>query len=384
MKIGFCLKSCSQAGGGVTPVAAGLARELNRLRNPVTIFAFKDQRTAADLDLWSGVPNLKVFTSVRFAPIQVSWDYRSAVLSEELDVVHTHGLWLTPSAMGLAVNRHKGTPTFVTPHGMLDPWALRRSRWKKRLALMLYEKAHLHTAACIHVLNREEAIACREFGLENPLAIIPNAVDLPVRSNLSPPWKQSDKRVLLFLGRLHPKKGLTELLQAWKAFTQARAETWKLVIAGWDQNGYEAQLREQARDFEDVEFLGPLFKEKKSAAFENASAFVLPSWSEGFPMAVLEAWSYSLPVLMTSACNVSETNGGAVIVEPGAQGVLSGLRQLTELGRSELREMGERGFDLVKNRYTWSSSAAKLLSAYDWICNSGPEPPCVIPRGVTP
>jgi len=384
MRIGFCLESCSQSGGGVTPVAAGLARELNRLSHAVSIFAFEDQRTAGDMDLWNGVSDVNVFSKVRFAPIQVSRDYRSAVLSEELDVVHTHGLWLTPSAIGLAANRQKGTPTFVTPHGMLDPWALRQSRWKKQLALLLYEKAHLHTAACIHVLNKAEALACRGFGLKNPLAIIPNAVDLPARCDLTPPWKPTEKRVLLFLGRLHPKKGLTELLQAWKALVLTQGKTWKLVIAGWDQNGYEAQLREQASDFEDVEFLGPLFKERKSSAFENASAFVLPSWSEGFPMAVLEAWSYSLPVLMTSACNIAKTNGGAVVIEPGIQGVLNGLRQLTELSESELQEMGKKGFDLVKNRYTWSSSAAKLVTAYDWIYKGGPEPPCVIPHGVNP
>jgi len=150
----------------------------------------------------------------------------------------------------------------------------------------------------------------RDYGLRNPVCVIPNGVDLPEdhQAPVLPPWSDripADAKVLLYLGRLHPKKGLPNLLQAWSMARRAvlaQARDWHLGIAGWDQGGHEADLRAQvsaAGLSKCVHFLGPQFGAGRAAAYRNAQAFILPSFSEGLPMAVLEAWAHSLPVLMT-------------------------------------------------------------------------------------
>src|SRR5205823_5529228 len=150
-------------------------------------------------------------------------------------------------------HRVTGKPYIIHPHGMLDPWAVRNARWKKRMAYMLYERAHLADAACLRALCDAEARAIRAFGLRNPVCVIPNGVDVPdLLVQRAAPWgnKFGSRNVLLYLGRLHPKKNLPALLQGWKAArASSRAgQEWVLVIAGWDQGDHEAQLRQQARE----------------------------------------------------------------------------------------------------------------------------------------
>jgi glycosyltransferase involved in cell wall biosynthesis len=225
----------------------------------------------------------------------------------------------------------------------------------------------------LHALTLAEARSIRDYGLKNPIVVIPNGVNLP-QGGVSPaPWTPSDSsrdRVLLFLSRIHPKKGMDLLLEAWPEYSRSGAgRRWRLVIAGWDEIGHEPELRAMAsaRGINDsVEFVGPLFGPRKDAALSAADAFILPSRSEGLPMAVLEAWAHAKPVLITRACNLPEgvSAGAAIEMEPTALSVAAGLDRLAAMGDSALAAMGIAGQRLAADRFSWGRIAADMSRVY--------------------
>src|SRR5439155_27038247 len=183
------------------------------------------------------------------------------------------GLWMHYSVASLRWIRATGLPCIISPHGMLDPWALRNSGWKKQLALAVYERSHLESASCLHSLCESEAKAMRAIGLRNRICIIPNGLaSLTPITVGAPVWHDripQTEKILLYLGRLHPKKGLVNLLRAWHSFAEGVGSYWHLAIASWDQAGHQGELRKLAGRLEThrVHFLGPLFGAEKHAAY---------------------------------------------------------------------------------------------------------------------
>ncbi len=185
---------------------------------------------------------------------------------------------------------------------------------------------------------------------------------------------------MLFLGRLHPKKNLSALIEAWPS--DSASENWHLAIAGWDQGGEEERLRAfvgRRALQRNVHFLGPLFGRDKDAALRRADAFVLPSLSEGLPMAALEAWSYGLPVLQTEACNLPEgfreKAAFRLSLEPGE--MASDLGAFMRIEPSEVAEMGRNGRRLVERDFGWNGIAGQLLEVYAWLLEGGTRPASV-------
>jgi poly(glycerol-phosphate) alpha-glucosyltransferase len=310
-----------------------------------------------------------------------------ALKREGLDILHVHGLWMHYSLASLSWGRATAGATLLSPHGMLDPWALRNSGWKKQLALRCYEWNHLRGAACLHALCEAEAEAMRALGLRNAICIIPNSVEIPRAEVGSPPaWRlriPAHSKVLLYLGRLHPKKGLVNLLQAWDGFSRARMGEWHLVIAGWDQSGHEHELRRLVaeRKMRAVHFVGAQFGKDKAASFGSADAFVLPSLSEGLPMVVLEAWSHGLPALMTKECNLPEgfTAGAALEIGADRVAIRRGLDLLAQLSIEQRRDMGDKGRQLCRTRFSQRRSGEMMGAVYRWLLHGGPLPECAWP-----
>jgi poly(glycerol-phosphate) alpha-glucosyltransferase len=260
---------------------------------------------------------------------------------------------------------------------MLEPWALALSRWKKRAAWLGWTHTLVDRAAIMHALCEEEAEALARLAPGVPICVIPNGIDLP--EPRAPEGPASSERILLFLGRIHPKKGLEPLIEAWARVPLAAALGWRLAIAGWDDGGYEAGLVTRVRDLGiagSVSFLGPVFGDAKQGVFRSAAAFILPSFSEGLPMAVLEAWSFGLPVIMTDDCHlgVGFASGAALRVEPTVASLAEGLADLaTSRGADELMAMGRQGRALVESRFTWPRIGKDMADVYDWIVG-GAEP----------
>jgi poly(glycerol-phosphate) alpha-glucosyltransferase len=371
----------------------------------VTVLGSFDEFTQKDIAAWDPV-TVRAFRTLGPKQFGYSSEYAEFVKLYRPHLIHTHGIWIYSSMATHAYAKRLRIPYMISPHGMLDPWAVRNSRWKKIPAYWLYERAHLHGASVMRALCESEAESFRKFGLKNPIVIIPNGIDLPEEEHVEVERLKVDKggkKTLLFLGRVHPKKGLPNALRAFAERIKAKSVRlkqecpWQLVIAGWDQGGHEAELIELCKElrikFErrasainreqsdaDVIFHGPAFGEEKKSLLRSADAFVLPSFSEGLPMSVLEAWSYQLPVVMTPECNLPEgfDADAAIRVETGVESIAEGLDSLFSMSDADLKEMGARGKELVRQKFTWQTVAEEMKQVYDWMLGGGTRPGSVI------
>jgi glycosyltransferase involved in cell wall biosynthesis len=387
MKVGFLVSSVSREAGGLFQSVRGLAKAVISDTVKVSVFGIADPNTALDVLKWQPL-------SVRtFEPQFRAWGYSSqlvpALLAADLDIVSTHGLWKYSSVASRRWHSRTGRPYIVHPHGMLERWALQNSKWKKRIAALLYEDRHLRSAACLRALCEAEAQSIRAYGLRNPVCIIPNGVDLPELTESSALKAGSSvlqkfaqgRKILLYLGRLHPKKNVTNLVRAWKQMLDSRpsiAKSWILAIAGWGASACQQKLKDLAA-VPSIVFVGAQFGAEKEASYRACDAFILPSLSEGLPMTVLEAWAHAKAVLMTPECNVPEgfAAGAALQIGTSPEEIAAGLKQLLEMTDDDRRAMGARGRTLVATKFSWPRIGEQMQSVYDWVLGSGPTPQTV-------
>ena len=391
MRVGFLVSSVSREAGGLFQSVRGLARAVMSEDVNASAFGISDPNSALDVLNWQPASVRTFETQFR------AWGYSNqlvpALVAADLDILSTHGLWKYCSVASRRWHGRTARPYIVHPHGMLEPWALQNAGLKKRIAALLYENQHLRGAACFRALCEPEAQSIRSYGMRNPICVIPNGVDLPTRFQDSGFGVQDSelmrfaggRKVLLYLGRLHPKKNLANLIRAWKqALNSGRSsrEGWVVAIAGWDQAGYERELKKLTSDYglsASIRFLGPLFGQNKDAAFHACDAFVLPSLSEGLPMTVLEAWAHAKPVLITPECNLPEgfVAGAALQIGTEPEEIVTGLKQLSEMSDDDRRAMGDRGRTLVATKFSWPRIGEQMRSVYDWMLGGGPTPQTV-------
>ncbi len=322
----------------------------------------------------------------RFNQDRVHKSLRSTFLDHlrGADGVHIHGLWEQSTSTAAHAARSLRIPYLISAHGMLEPWALRNKRVKKHLYAHLIERPNVAGAACLHALTRAEARHYIAFGAGSPIAIIPNGVDIPSRRDPSLFLNQfpaaQGRRIILFLGRLHPKKGLDLLLQAWATLAFRHPDA-LLVLAGPDSEGTQARLEAliaQHRLRENVLFTGMLREAQKWSALAAAEAFVLPSYSEGLSVGVLEALGMALPVIVTEPCNmpeVEESHAGWQI-QPTLSDLTHALTELLANTPAANARIGENGAALIQSRYTWPIVAAQMAELYRWLAG-GPYPQTV-------
>lgn len=383
MKIAHLIAHLSSASAGIGGATSGLAWGLARGGHAEShVLGIRDPNDPNGWKAWSG-NGVAVHPCRQYGPSAFGWapGLPQTLTAVDPDVVHVQGLWMYPSLASLQWYRRKRRPYLVAPQGMLDPWALNQARLKKALVSRWFQDEHLRRAGCLHALNAAEASAMRAYGLTNPICIVPNGVDLPPAVPEKP---RTDTKTLLFLGRIDRKKGVRELIQAWSLTQETmRLHHWRLQVSGWgnpqEVAGARALVEEMQLD-NTVELTGPLFGREKAAAFVGASAFILPSFSEGMPVAVLEAWSYRLPVIMTPQCNIPEgfESSAAIRTLPETKAVADALVKLAELPDPERIAMGGTGRALVETRFTWDRIAADLAAVYNWMLGGGSPPSNVL------
>jgi glycosyltransferase involved in cell wall biosynthesis len=268
---------------------------------------------------------------------------------------------------------------------MLDPWALRQKKWKKSLYSQVFERRNLTLAACLRAMTVNEAEQYRRFGLSNPIAIIPNGVDIPanVTSGLFleryPALR--GKTIVLFLGRIHPKKGLLPLCLAWSAVQRQFADA-HLVIAGPDCEDTVTALHriiEEQGIQQSVTFAGLLTGLVKWSAYAAATIFTLPSYSEGFSVSVLEALGSGVPVLITEACyfpEVKTVNAGWTIAQVAE--IQAALTTALATPLALIHKMGANGAALVAEKYSWPRIASQFADLYDWLLGGSTPTSCPI------
>ncbi len=296
--------------------------------------------------------------------------------SRNADVLHAHMLWDYPVyASWKAAKAHK-KPLIITPHGSLNNEWRYKSALKTAYRRLILDRI-LHDTACVHVLNKEEEIACRNYGIKCPIQIIPNGLpcatfDSPKAPSLAiENWPElSGKRVLLYLGRLWQGKGLDILPDAWAQVAQvAKKNNWLLVIAGPDYGDFRASLEKKVNDLDlgaTILLTGPVYGEMKESLMAASTLYVLPSHGEGFSMALLEAVAAKRPALFTDKCNFTELAniGGGWEVADTTEALAESLRNLLEMDDEFFRNSGLAGWKYARERYSLEAVSVQLIDMY--------------------
>ncbi|WP_052201093.1 glycosyltransferase [Terriglobus sp. TAA 43] len=295
--------------------------------------------------------------------------------------VHIHGLWEASTLAACLVARRTRTPYVISPHGMLEPWALANKRRKKLVYTALFERRNLDGAACVHALTRAEALDCRRFGFKGSIAIIPNGIDIPASCDASlfrarfPRIK--GKRVLLFLGRVHYKKGVDLLLHAWAKISDQHPDV-VLVIAGPDSEGTVAKVARLSVELKissRVLFTDMLKGSAKWSALAASDYFVLPSHSEGLSVATLEALGCGLPVIISEQCNLPQVTeaGAGWQVKTDVDDIARTLTAALNISHETYAVMSARAEALAQQNFSWKRVTDCMGQLYQWI-NGGPRP----------
>jgi glycosyltransferase involved in cell wall biosynthesis len=371
---------------GGTAVAVGQASNfLVKQGTSVTIFEFQgvhefEPTVALDKDIKVNSYKSKLLPRLGFN-LELRHDLKNI---ETPDLIHIHGLWRLYYAQIAHYARKGKIPLVVSTHGMLEQWALGRSKTIKWIARVLYQDKILENAACLHTTSSEEAVTIRQLGFTNPIAIIPWGIEsaeistAPCKKHKDRWGVEANKRIALFVSRLHPAKGLDVLLKAWSCVRQ-RLNDWVLVIAGYDSDGYQRELIRLARDLEiesDVVFLGPVHGQEKDDLFISSDLFILPSRSENFGLVVPEALSKGLPVITTTGTPWSKIAeiGCGWWIERDVQSLVYTLNEAMTKDGDELRNMGMKGRAWIQDKFSLEASGHSLLELYRWILKRGPKP----------
>lgn len=291
------------------------------------------------------------------------------------EVIHNHSLWMMPNVYPARAVRGTACRLVTSPRGTLSPWSLRRSAWQKRLMWWLGQGRAVRDSHCFHATAESEYRDIRAAGLRNPVAIIPNGIDI----GPEPSCAAADLRLrrLLFLGRLHPKKGVDLLLQAWQRI-ERQFPDWELQIVGGGEPAHVKQLKQLADNLRvrRVSFLGPAFGAEKTQQFQQADLFVLPTHSENFGIAVAEALAHGVPAIVTKGAPWSGlgTNKCGWWIEQGIDPLTDCLQSALTMPPEQLHDKGRCGRQWMEQEFSWNRVGRMMFETYRWLLGGGTPP----------
>jgi poly(glycerol-phosphate) alpha-glucosyltransferase len=343
----------NQSGGPFLSVLS-LVVALLQKGHEVTLIGSKDESSQPDLSasyisLTQRFSNLKAFALRKFGPYNLHFTpsiKKTVYSTQPYDVVLIQGIWQWNLWWGFwYAYRNKITSIISIRGEIVDSKSLAEP--KKRL-FMPWIKFMLNRVDFIHVLNGREKKVLEEMGIKSKIIIIPNGVFIPKN-------KAAGKgKNMLFLGRLHPIKNMIPMIEAWGI---AKTNDWKLIIAGGGNKEYEKEVIAAAEGDSSIEFIGPVYDEAKKEIFKEANWFVLPSLNEGMPMAVLEAMSYGIPVIISPPCNLKEVieEGAGLSTGLSAKEIAQSFEKATSMSKEERQIMSDECLKMVKAKFDWSN-----------------------------
>lgn len=363
MKVLVLINSIDATHGGTSRSSTSVVSELSRQFTDLEITLItKHTKNPVLLDF--GRDNAQViFCKSLFAGL-----YQNLNLIKHIDVVHVHGLWSSfPTLFGIIAKLISGARLIVSPRGMLEPWSLKQGSLKKKLALFTYQGFLFNLTDIFHVTANEESQSLSAVVPNNIDFVIPNGIETSAfqeaehRSN-------SQNRSILFLSRIHPKKGLEMLIQAWSLLENSWP-AWKVRIVGDGDQAYIESLKEliASKNLTNIKIEEPLYNDDKIEAYSSSDLFVLPTYSENFGIVIAEALVSCLPVITTTGTPWSEikTHNCGEYVEPNVDDLLGALRKWMLITPEKRKEAGLRGKHLIQNKYSLVSVAASFNKLYN-------------------
>ena len=367
---------------GPSQSVPGLSRALQDGGNEVDLFVLEPLPARTTFSRTTAFPCLRGGWLRRLG---VSPKLKAALraAARRADVIHTNSLWMMPSIYPRGAIEGTNCRLVVSPRGTLSEWSLNRARCRKKIIDWYGQGRSLRRADCIHVTSEAELQDVRRYGLRNPGAVVPNGLSCPdlVRPVAS---QRTGHRRLLFLSRIHPKKGVDDLLHAWVRLEDEFPD-WELQIAGPEEHSYAEKMKSLATTLRlsRVSFVGEVIGEAKSETFRAADLFVLPTHNENFGIAVAEALAHGVPVIVSTAAPWAgvEAEGCGWWFETSRSGLSGALRDALGRTSTELGDMGARGHEWVRREFAWEVIGDRMSRTYRWLCGRGDRPEFVHTSG---
>lgn len=372
----------------ITKEASGPSYSVRRLCD--ALLEKGETLTLAALD-WGALPSppayLKTF-AIGLGPARLGaspglrrW-LKHSVAQGRVSVVHNHGMWQMNALYPAWAVSGTTVQLVCSPRGALSEWAMSHGSKAKKVFWPILQRPALRRATCFHATAMSEYEDIRRLGFSQPVAVIPNGIDIPTSGQK----KHRQVRVLLFLGRVHQKKGLDLLLPAWQ-LVQDRFPEWRLVVAGSDEgyhgvSGYLDELKDLVRshNIQRVDFVGGLHGPDKQDAYFSADIFVLPTYSENFGMTVAEALAAGTPAIVSKGAPWEglEKEGAGWWVDIGIEPLADALADALSRSPDALADMGQRGRDWMQREFSWALVGERMAATYRWLVDrSLPTPPWV-------
>lgn len=396
MKILLNIASLEKSNGGTTFFVSDLSEALAKLGQDVSLISMSEENLNQKKDLYLPSEDKVNLTIIKknknlFDKFFFNKLYLERISNhlEEVSLVHITGLWTLSVNKTIKLAKKKNLPIIISPQGMLEPWALKHHFWKKKIAWHLYQNKHLKLAKVLHATAYQEAENFRNMGLKQPIAIIPNCINFQklrkINKNFNSNIKikndtNENKRYILFLSRIHPKKGLEQLIEAWD---KIKPKEWKVLIAGPDENSHRSYLEKIIKKknlTNQFKFIGEVNGEEKNNLYKLANLFILPTFSENFGIVIAEALSFGIPVITTKATPwkiIEDLNCGWWI-DTGSEPLEKTLREALIFSPKTLKEMGQKGKIYAENSFDSIIVAKQMLEVYRWMLGEERKPDFVI------
>jgi glycosyltransferase involved in cell wall biosynthesis len=362
------IASLKASNGGPSRTVVELSRALGRCADTKVSIITADRCSAEELAALKTV--LCARTVSVLDPGSVLRSLRAVIRTGGMNptVIHDNGIWLWNNVQAAVGARTLRVPTIISPQGCLDHWSLRHNPWRKRVAMLLYQRRSLENALAFHATSLVEARNVRAQGLRQPIAVISNGIESPPTAVAA---FSSTSRVALYLSRLHKVKGLLDLLTVW---AMLRPKGWTLRIVGPDKDGYRQKVIDTIASLglhSCVELRDEASNVEKWAHYRQAQLFILPSYSENFGLVVGEALACGVPVITTTETAWTEITNKSCgwIVAPGVDGLRHALAEATSLPAQRLAEMGDIGRRWIPAHFSWTTVAARMRLLYSWIAD---------------
>lgn len=372
MKICVLTTSIDKRGGGPARSVPILSKGLSLVGIDTTLLTGRSEEMNTHLVEGSNV-------TIKIIPQNISSSELERVLLEgNYELIHAQNLWMPLYHKMANIARKHNIPYIMTPRGCLEPWCLKQKKLKKKLALFLYQKKDLQKAACILATANMEAENIRKLGITTPIAIIPNGIDISEYKCRPLEFKQKVKKQILFLSRIHEKKGIEFLIKAWQHLNKKYPD-WKILIAGNGEESYIESLKIIIKNYSldhCITIMPPAFGKEKYNLYCESSLFILPSYSENFGMVIAEAMSCGVPTITTNGTPWQELNDNGIgwCIDLNLKTLISTISQAIDLGQDRLFDIGQKCSKHIHDTYQYIEVASKNKAMYEWIINRAPKP----------